>query len=114
MEALAKANRIRLQMAEARRAIERGDTAAVDFFEIELHGHMTVARVLSAQRRWGAQRTRKFLATVPLARGRNLENVKIFDLTKRERDALTAAIVEHTAASGRNGHKTTEGDSQDG
>ena len=63
MQALARANRVRLAQAELKRSIARGDVEAADVvrdcpWETE---SMTLAELLTSQRRWGRTRARKFL-----------------------------------------------------
>ena len=63
MQALARANRVRLARAELKRSIARGDIDAAEVvrecpWETE---SMTIAELLTSQRRWGRTRARKFL-----------------------------------------------------
>ena len=63
MQALARANRVRLARAELKRSIARGDVDAAEVvrdcpWETE---SMTLAELLTSQRRWGRTRARKFL-----------------------------------------------------
>ena len=65
MQALARANRVRLARAELKRSIARGDVEASEVvrecpWETE---SMTVAELLTSQRRWGRTRARKFLVS---------------------------------------------------
>lgn len=100
-------------MAAAKRAIVAGSIDPGEMFTLPAHENLTVSEVLVAQRRWGLTRARKFLTAAHLHRGRNsLENVKICELTIRERRALTEAIKQ-AVDTGRNG-KSNEGDEQDG
>jgi len=89
MQALARANRVRLARAELKRAIGRGevDVAAVvgDVpWETE---SMTLAELLTSQRRWGRTRARKLLQAVGLS-----ENKRVGSLTPRQRALLTSAL----------------------
>ena len=70
MQALARANRVRLARAELKRSIGRGevDVAAVIRecpWETE---SMTLAELLTSQRRWGRTRARKLLQALALRR----------------------------------------------
>lgn len=94
MQALARANRVRLARAELKRAIARGDTDASAVvrecpWETE---SMTLAELLTSQRRWGRTRARKFLLGVSLN-----ENKRLGTLTERQRVLLSAALAEKGA-----------------
>ena len=84
MQALARANRVRLARAELKRSIARGEIDASEVvrdcpWETE---SMTLAELLTSQRRWGRTRARKFL--MPLALN---ENKRLGTLTSRQRRA---------------------------
>jgi len=86
MQALARANRVRLARAELKRSIARGDVEAADVirdspWETE---SMTLAELLTSQRRWGRTRARKFLLALSLS-----ENKRIGTLTERQRALLS-------------------------
>jgi hypothetical protein len=90
MQALARANRVRLARAELKRSIARGDLDAADVikdcpWETE---SMTLAELLTSQRRWGRTRARKFLLGVALN-----ENKRIGTLTPRQRMLLTTELA---------------------
>jgi hypothetical protein len=90
MQALARANRVRLARAELKRSIARGDVDAADIvrdcpWETE---SMTLAELLTSQRRWGRTRARKFIAGLALA-----ENKRLGTLTSRQRQLLAAALT---------------------
>jgi hypothetical protein len=53
---------------------------------------MSVADLLTSQRRWGTTRCRKLLQTIPMS-----ENKTVGSMTERQRQAL-AALLEDTAA----------------
>ena len=94
MQALARANRVRLARAELKRAIARGDVEAVEVirecpWETE---SMTLAELLTSQRRWGRTRARKFLLGLALN-----ENKRLGTLTARQRALLSCEL---TARSG--------------
>jgi hypothetical protein len=91
MQALARANRVRLARAELKRAIARGETDASTVvrdcpWETE---SMTLAELLTSQRRWGRTRARKFLLGVSLN-----ENKRLGTLTARQRALLSSALAE--------------------
>jgi hypothetical protein len=85
MQALAHANRVRLARAALKREVARGDASAVQVirdcpWEVE---SMTLAELLTSQRRWGRTRARKFLAALALS-----ENKRVGTLTDRQRQLL--------------------------
>jgi hypothetical protein len=89
MRALARANRVRLARAELKRAIARGDKQVADVvrscpWESET---MTIGELLRSQRRWGKERTRKFLMPLSLS-----ESKAIGTLTQRQRRAIAAEL----------------------
>src|SRR5215207_7094681 len=94
MQALARANRVRLARAELKRSIARGETDASTVirdcpWETE---SMTLAELLTSQRRWGRTRARKFLLGVALN-----ENKRLGTLTPRQRTLLATALSEKGA-----------------
>ena len=91
MRALERANKARLARAELKRAIARGDIDAAAVvrdcpWETE---SMTIAELLTSQRRWGRTRARKFL--LPLALN---ENKQLGTLTSRQRRVLAESLAE--------------------
>ena len=89
MQALARANRVRLARAELKRSIARGDVDAADIvrecpWETE---SMTLAELLTSQRRWGRTRARKFLIGLALN-----ENKRLGTLTTRQRSLLASEL----------------------
>ena len=89
MQALARANRVRLARAELKRSIARGDVDAADVirecpWETE---SMTLAELLTSQRRWGRTRARKFLVALALN-----ENKRLGTLTPRQRALLSTEL----------------------
>jgi hypothetical protein len=94
MEALARANRVRLARAELKRSIARGDVDAADVirdcpWETE---SMTLAELLTSQRRWGRTRARKFLLALALN-----ENKRLGTLTDRQRALVAAELATREA-----------------
>ncbi len=89
MQALARANRVRLARAELKRSIGRGEVDVAEVirdcpWETE---SMTLAELLTSQRRWGRTRARKLLQAVALS-----ENKRVGTLTPRQRALLTSAL----------------------
>jgi hypothetical protein len=95
MKALERANTVRLARAELKRAIARGDRDAAEVvrdcpWETE---SMTIAELLTSQRRWGRTRARKFL--MPLALN---ENKQLGTLTPRQRRMLSTELASRTGS----------------
>jgi len=89
MQALARANRVRLARAELKRSIARGDVevaAVVRECPWETKS-MTLAELLTSQRRWGRTRARKFLLNLALN-----ENKRLGTLTSRQRTLLSTEL----------------------
>jgi hypothetical protein len=89
MQALQRANLVRLARAELKRSIGRGEREAADVvrecpWETE---SMTIAELLTSQRRWGRTRARKFLMPLSLN-----ENKRLGTLTPRQRAMLAAEL----------------------
>lgn len=89
MEALAHANRVRLARAALKRAIAGGETSAAEVirdcpWQTE---SMTLAELLTSQRRWGRTRARKFLGALALS-----ENKRVGTLTDRQRQMLSTEL----------------------
>jgi hypothetical protein len=89
MRALARANRVRLARAELKRSIARGEVEVAEViqdspWETE---SMTLAELLTSQRRWGRTRARKFLQGLVLS-----ENKRVGTLTPRQRALLAGAL----------------------
>lgn len=90
MQALERANRVRLARAELKRAIASGD---VDASEVVRECpwetvSMTIAELLGSQRRWGRTRVRKFLLPLSLN-----ENKRLGTLTSRQRLLLATELA---------------------
>jgi hypothetical protein len=89
MQALARANRVRLARAELKRSVGRGDAdvaAVIEDSPWEAES-MTLAELLTSQRRWGRTRARKLLQTLALS-----ENKRVGTLTPRQRALLASAL----------------------
>jgi hypothetical protein len=100
MQALQRANKVRLARAELKRRIASGEISASEViltcpWEAD---SMSVSDVLMSQRRWGHTRCRNFLAGVPMS-----ETKTVGSMTPRQRVALSDML----------GHKGGRGRSQD-
>ncbi|HEX7059461.1 MAG TPA: hypothetical protein VF176_06375 [Solirubrobacterales bacterium] len=94
MQALQRANRVRLARAELKRSIARGEIEAAEVvrdcpWETE---SMTLAELLTSQRRWGRTRARKFLLSLALS-----ENKRLGTLTSRQRLMLATSLARKDA-----------------
>ncbi len=90
MQALERANAVRLARAELKRRVAEGETSVGDVilsspWEAE---SMTVADLLTSQRRWGHTRCRKFLQCIPMS-----ENKTIGSMTERQRMAVAQLLT---------------------
>jgi hypothetical protein len=89
MQALQRANAVRLARAELKRRVAEGGLSAAEVilrspWEAE---SMTVSELLTSQRRWGHTRCRKFLQCVPMS-----EHKTIGSMTDRQRVALARQL----------------------
>lgn len=89
MQALRKANEVRLARAELKRRVSHG---TVSVGEVILGcpweaASMTVSELLLSQRRWGTTRCAKFLGQIGMPEGKT-----IGAMTERQRYALVAAM----------------------
>ena len=89
MEALARANQVRLARAALKRDISAGRRSVTEVitdspWEAESMG---LSELLCSQRRWGRARSRKLLASAALGEGK-----KVGTLTERQRRILVAAL----------------------
>jgi hypothetical protein len=89
MQALKRGNEIRLARAERKREIFRGDlTVATVVEEVPWECEtITLAELLTSQRRWGRTRARKLLSPLNLP-----ENKRLGDCTDRQRRVIVAAL----------------------
>ena len=95
MRALERANLVRLARAELKRSIARGDS---DPSEVVLDcpwetESMTIAELLTSQRRWGRTRARKFLLPLSLN-----ENKQLGTLTSRQRRLLATELATRSTS----------------
>ncbi|MGZ4268758.1 MAG: hypothetical protein ACXVFN_06220 [Solirubrobacteraceae bacterium] len=89
MQALQRANAVRLARAELKRRVAEGEVHVGEVilaspWEAE---SMTVGDLLTSQRRWGHTRCRKFLQCIPMS-----ENKTVGSMTERQRTALAQAL----------------------
>jgi hypothetical protein len=90
MQALQRANEVRLARAELKRRVGDG---AITVAEVIVEcpweaASMTIAELLTSQRRWGATRCSKFLASIGLP-----ETKTVGSMTERQRSVLAAALL---------------------
>jgi hypothetical protein len=89
IQALERANRVRLARAELKRQIAAGRRTVVDVLldppqELET---MAIGDLLMSQHRWGRSRCRRFLNTIPL-----WEKKEIGSMTPRQREAVVRGL----------------------
>jgi hypothetical protein len=89
MQALARANQVRLARAALKRDVGAGRRAVTDVinespWEAE---SMSLSELLCSQRRWGRARSRKLLSSAALG-----EAKKVGTLTQRQRRILVGAL----------------------
>lgn len=94
IEALARANRVRLTRAALKRSVAAGNVTAADVvrtcpWEAET---MKLIELLTSQRRWGRTRARKLLNDLRLR-----EHKPLGDLTDRQRGELALALEARAA-----------------
>jgi hypothetical protein len=95
MEALARANKVRLARAALKRDISAGHRSITEVimespWEAE---SMSLSELLCAQRRWGRARSRKLLSSTALSEGK-----RVGTLTERQRRILVAALEAKLAS----------------
>jgi len=98
LEALSRANQVRLARAELKRRVACGEISVSDVvLESPWEaGSMTVADLLMSQRRWGLTRCRKLLGQIPVS-----ETKTIGSLTDRQRRALASLLTPAGEAEAR-------------
>ena len=94
MQALARANQVRLARAALKREIGAGRRGVVETvierpWEVE---SMTLSELLRSQRRWGRARARKLLTSIGLSEGKRLGS-----LTERQVGILVRALEAKNA-----------------
>jgi hypothetical protein len=95
MEALARANEVRLARAALKRDIGAGRrtvTAVINESPWEADS-MSLSELLCSQRRWGRARSRKLLSSAALSEGK-----KIGSMTERQRRILVGALEAKLAS----------------
>jgi len=95
LQALRRANAVRLARADLKRRVADGDVSAAEVilrspWEAE---SMTVSDLLTSQRRWGSTRCRKLLQYLSIP-----ENKRIGSMTDRQRRVLAALLNESEAS----------------
>jgi hypothetical protein len=95
MQALQRANAVRLARAELKRRVAVGEISAAEvILETPWQAEsMSISDLLTSQRRWGHTRCRKFLQCVPMS-----ENKTVGSMTDRQRHAL-AQLLRASGAS---------------
>ncbi|HEV3001327.1 MAG TPA: hypothetical protein VGW75_11360 [Solirubrobacteraceae bacterium] len=90
LQALSRANEVRLARAELKRRVACGEISAADvILESPWEAaSMTVADLLMSQRRWGITRCRKILGQIPVS-----ETKTVGSLTDRQRRALAVLLA---------------------
>jgi hypothetical protein len=89
MEALARANQVRLARAALKRDISAGRRCVIGVIEDSPWeaNSMSLSELLCSQRRWGRARSRKLLSAAALGEGK-----KVGTLTERQRRILVGAL----------------------
>jgi len=100
LQALQRANAVRLARADLKRRVADGEITAAEVilsspWEAD---SMTVSDLLTSQHRWGSTRCRKFLQLIPMS-----ETKTIGSMTDRQRRAL-AQLLESGDCSDRSEH----------
>src|SRR5215217_5949203 len=95
LQALERANAVRLARAELKRRVAEGEITAA---EVILSSpweaaSMTVSDLLTSQHRWGHTRCRKFLQCIPMS-----ETKTIGSMTERQRRAVAQLLAAGDAA----------------
>ena len=95
LQALERANAVRLARAALKRGVAAGEICVADIildapWEAE---SMTVADLLTSQRRWGHTRCRRFLQSIPLS-----ETKTVGSMTERQRQAAAALLGTQSGA----------------
>lgn len=98
MQALERANEIRLARARITREVAAGTLSLAEILEpgreipVALD-RMPIAKLFQAQRRWGETRARRFLSRHGIR-----ENRAIGQLTERQRQEICDALAQRVAA----------------
>ena len=100
LRALEHANAVRLARAELKRRLAKGDVSAAEVILTcpESVRRWTISELLTAQRRWGTKRCRKFLER------NGISEIKLLgSLTERQRRLLAAQLRDSRLLSERIG-----------
>lgn len=92
LDALARAQEVRMSAAVVRRAVASGDMTVTDALGDERAASLHVLRLLASQFRWGRGRAMKVMQSVPIR-----ETARVRDLTDRQRDALVEILGDPAA-----------------
>src|SRR4029077_14115568 len=94
LQALQRANRVRLARAELKRRISEGEVTAAEVILTAPWeaSSMAIGDVLMSQRRWGGTRCRKFLAMFRIS-----ETKRIGSPPERQGRALAAQLSAHAS-----------------
>jgi hypothetical protein len=90
LQALQRANEVRLARAELKRMVNDGTTTVAEVI-VECPweaASMPIAELLVSQRRWGATRCSKFLTSIGLP-----ETKTVGSMTERQRSVLAASLL---------------------
>lgn len=87
LEALSRANEIRLEQVALKREIRAGTTALVEALDRPEAERMTVYALVASQHRWGRARSRRLLARAGIT-----ELTRVGRLTDRQGAALREAL----------------------
>lgn len=93
IQALAKANEIRLARAELKRQVAAGMRCPIEVIRdcpVETQS-MAIGELLASQRRWGSARARKLVTALKIS-----ESKKLGTLTERQRGILANALEAKT------------------
>jgi hypothetical protein len=95
MEALKRANEVRLGIAEAKREIHAKTLSIPDAFDDPRCQPARLRELLGAQERWGETRVRKAILRTNLSTS-NLELRRISELTKRQKIRILEVVADTT------------------
>lgn len=89
LQALQRANQVRLARADLKRKVASGELqAAAVVIDLPWEAvNMTISDLLTAQRRWGHTRCRRFLHGVPMS-----ESKLVGSMTERQRYAIAGML----------------------
>lgn len=87
LEALARANEIRLERAALKRQMQAGELSVVAVLDHRAVQSMTVLDLLKAQRQWGWRRAHRLLQDCGIAEAKRVDT-----LSQRQRQVLVGAL----------------------